>query len=100
MPTRDGFVNVQVVNSHFQLHFLDAEKKAIEPPFDTGWIRYRSPIKGKKKNAQTLKNKPLSREGMYLTSPIPVQPPHKLFIFFGFGEGDDKMIYSNVKLYQ
>lgn len=66
-------VNLRIVNNNFQLFFLDGQGKLVEPPEVKVIVHYGNFVK-KSQNELTVL---LKREGMMMTSPRVISPPHR-----------------------
>lgn len=84
----DGQVNLRIVNNKFQLYFLDAENKIIEPDAARAIIHYSSVVrKGKSRSTVSLTPEP---NGLYFTAERAIVPPYhyRVRILLKFADED------------
>ncbi len=88
VPREEEFVNLRIVDGHFELYFLDKEKKVIKPVFNTAILRYENIARKDRDERVTLR---LTSGGghQYLTSGRVIKPPFKFWVNFIFKDSDD-----------
>jgi len=74
IPHSEGLVNLRIVDNKFQLYFVDAEKKLVEPDAVKIIVRYSSQVRrGESESTVVLNPGPGS---LYFTASRPILPPH------------------------
>ena len=88
IPQGEGFVNLRIVNGHFELYFLDAEKKVVEPVYTTAYLKYENIAKKDRDERITL-NLTSAGDYQYLTSGRFVKKPYRFWINILFKDSND-----------
>ena len=88
IPLKEGFVNLRIVEGHFELYFLDAEKKVIEAVYTTAYLKYENVAKKDREGRVTL-NLRSGGEYQYLTSGRVIKRPYRFWINILFKDSKD-----------
>ena len=88
IPQGEGFVNLRIVNGHFELYFLDAEKKVVETVYSTAYLKYQNVAKKDRDERVTL-NRTSGGGYQYLSSGRFIKRPHRFWITIVFKDSKD-----------
>ncbi len=88
IPQGEGFVNLRIVNGHFELYFLDAEKKVVETVYPAAYLKYESVAK-KDRVERVILNLTSGGGYQYLSSGRVIKRPHRFWITILFKDSKD-----------
>ena len=81
------FINLRIEAHRYQLYFLVEEQRVQPPVFSQAALFYEGTVKKEKEGRVLLR---LSKDGRFLTSPIPVAKPYKFWVRVVLVNPEDK----------